>query len=121
MIACEESQVVCKAFRDLGHFAFSCDIVPCSGGRPEWHIQGDCSEVLNGNCSFVTETGDKWWFNKEWDLIIAHPPCTDLAVSGARWFAEKRKDGRQQRAIDFFMMFTDLNCERVAIEILLEL
>lgn len=100
LIACEESQAVCKAFRVKGHEAYSCDIEPCSGGRPEWHIQGDVLPLLE----------------KEWDMIIAFPPCTDLCVSGARWFAEKRADGRQQKSIEFFMRFTKLNCPKVAIE-----
>ncbi len=100
LIACEESQAVTKEFRKLGHDAYSCDIQECSGGHKEWHIKGDVKEVLN----------DKW------DMIIAFPPCTHLAVSGAAWFEEKIADGRQQQGIDFFMMFTDLECERVAIE-----
>ena len=72
LVACEESQEVCKAFRVLGHEAYSCDIEPCSGGHPEWHLQCDALEIIK----------------MRWDLIIAHPPCTDLAVSGAAWFAE---------------------------------
>lgn len=100
LIACEESQEVCKAFRARGHQAFSCDIQECSGGHPEWHIQCNVLDILYDS----------------WDLIIAHPPCTDLAVSGARHFARKRADGRQQKSIDFFMKFTDLDCPRVAIE-----
>ena len=100
LVACEESQAVCKAFRELGHEAYSCDIQECSGGHPEWHIQGDVLPLLK----------------EKWDLIIAHPPCTDLAVSGARWFKQKRENGRQQRSIDFFMEFAKCDCERVAIE-----
>lgn len=100
LIACEESQEVCKAFRALGHEAYSCDIQPCSGGHPEWHLQVDALQMLK----------------IKWDLIIAHPPCTDLAVSGARWFAEKRADGRQQKSIEFFMQFANCTCERIAIE-----
>lgn len=100
LVACEESQEVCKAFRALGHVAYSCDLQDCSGGHPEWHLKGDVR--------------DYWW--RDWDLIIAHPPCTDLASSGARWFAEKRKDGRQQESIAFFLAFTELHCPRVAIE-----
>lgn len=100
LVACEESQAVCKAFRELGHEAYSCDIQGCSGGHPEWHIQGDVLPLLK----------------EKWDLIIAHPPCTDLAVSGARWFKQKREDGRQKRSIDFFMEFAKCDCERVAIE-----
>lgn len=94
LIACEESQEVTKAFRAQGHEAYSCDILPCSGGRPEWHIQGDVIPLLS----------------KKWDMVIAFPPCTDLASSGARWFAEKRSDGRQQKSIEFFMRFTRLDC-----------
>jgi site-specific DNA-cytosine methylase len=100
LIACEESQTVCKAFRAKGHEAYSCDILPCSGGHPEWHIQGDVLEQLD----------------KDWNMIIAHPPCTDLAVSGARHFAKKIADGSQQKSIEFFMKFTDLKCPKVMIE-----
>lgn len=100
LVACEESQEVCKAFRALGHEAYSCDVEPCSGGHPEWHLQCDALEMLK----------------LRWDLIIAHPPCTDLAVSGAKWFAEKRADGRQQAAIDFFMRFINADCEHIAVE-----
>lgn len=101
LVACEESQAVTKAFRALGHKAFSCDILPCSGGHPEWHMQKDVLPLLKLPI---------------WDLIIAHPPCTDLAVSGARHFARKRADGRMQKSIDFFMNFTDLSCRHVCIE-----
>ena len=100
LVACEESQEVCKAFRALGHEAYSCDIEPCSGGHPEWHLQVDALELLK----------------MRWDMILAFPPCTDLAVSGARYFAEKRADGRQQRSIDFFMEFAKADCPRIAIE-----
>ena len=100
LIACEESQAVTIEFRKLDHEAYSCDILPCSGGHPEWHIQGDVIPQLN----------------KEWDIIIAFPPCTHLAVSGARWFQEKRKDGRQQKAIDFFIYIANRDCKKIAIE-----
>lgn len=101
LVACEESQIVCKAFRALGFDAFSCDLLPASGGFPEWHFQQDVRDLLN----------------LEWDLVIAHPPCTDLAVSGARWFSEKRALGIQQKSIDFFMLFTSLDhVKHVAIE-----
>ncbi len=95
LVACEESQVVTKAFRDRGHEAYSCDIIDESGGCPEWHIKADVSSILFDG----------------WDLVIAFPPCTDLAVSGARWFKEKQADGRQQRSINFFMQFTKLECK----------
>ena len=101
LVACEESQSVANAFRDRAQEAYSCDLLPCSGGHPEWHIQGDVVGLLS----------------ERWDLVIAFPPCTDLAASGARYFAEKRKDGRQQASIEFFMRFTDLpHVPRVAIE-----
>lgn len=91
LIACEESQEVCKAFREQGHEAYSCDIQPCSGGHPEWHIYGDCLQIINGRSSFITADGAWHDIDTTLDLIIAHPPCTDLAVSGARHFAQKQK------------------------------
>jgi site-specific DNA-cytosine methylase len=100
LLACEESQAVCKAFRAKGHEAYSCDILPCSGGHPEWHIQGDVLPLLE----------------QKWDMIIAFPPCTDLAVSGARHFARKIADGSQQKSIDFFMRFANAKCDKVCIE-----
>lgn len=100
LIACEESQTVCKAFRARGHEAFSCDLLPCSGGHWEWHFESDVKIQLK----------------KEWDMIIAFPPCTDLCSSGARWFEEKRNNGRQQISIDFFMLFTNHPCKQIAIE-----
>ncbi|ACU61296.1 hypothetical protein [Chitinophaga pinensis] len=114
LVACEESQEVTKAFRKLGIKAFSCDILPCSGGHPEWHIVEDITVVLS-SFRFYTQSKEEVFINK-WDAIIAFPPCTDLAVSGARWFKEKRADGRQQRSVDFFMMFADHPCEMIAIE-----
>ena len=100
LVACEESQAVTIELRRLGHEAFSCDILECSGGHPDWHLQEDVTPLLK----------------QRWDMIIAFPPCTHLAVSGAAWFEQKRKDGRQQEAIDFFMMFANADCERIAIE-----
>lgn len=116
LVACEESQEVCKAFRARGHNAFSCDIQECSGGHPEWHIKGDCLPILGGCCEVHTMDGTSHVIPGKWDLIIAHPPCTDLSVSGARWFAEKQKDGRQQKAIVFFMQMALAECDRVAVE-----
>lgn len=114
LIACEESQEVCKAFRERGHEAFSCDLQTCSGGHPEWHIQGDVLQYINGNCQFFTGG----WHNVSgpWDLLIAHPPCTDLAVSGARWFREKQMDFRQQKACVFFMRMILATAEKIAVE-----
>ena len=100
LVACEESQAVTIEMRRLGHEAYSCDIEPCSGGHPEWHLQGDALELLK----------------MKWDMILAFPPCTHLAVSGARYFEQKRKDGRQQAAIDFFMRFANADCPKIAIE-----
>lgn len=115
LIACEESQRVCKAFRDKGHEAFSCDIIDCSGGHPEWHIKADIWSVLNMNGvkPIVFETCDtlKHVVNFEWDLIIAHPPCTRLCSSGQRWLYTKdeeynaRKRKEQEEGIEFFMKF----------------
>lgn len=116
LIACEESQRVCMAFREKGHRAFSCDILECSGGHPEWHIKGDVLPLLNGHCEFTLQNGQTDRQTDRWDLIIAHPPCTDLCVSGARWFAEKQKDLRQQKAVAFFMHFVLANCDRICIE-----
>src|SRR6478609_2097858 len=100
LVACEESQTVCLAFRKLGHDAYSCDVLPPSGDHPEWHIQDDVLHLLS----------------EPWDLVIAFPPCTHLANSGARWFPEKRADGRQQSAAWFFMQMTRANAPRIAIE-----
>ena len=100
LVACEESQAVTIELRKLGHEAYSCDLEPCSGGHSQWHLQVDALELLK----------------MQWDMIIAFPPCTHLAVSGARYFEEKRKDGRQQCAINFFMMFANADCGKIAIE-----
>jgi hypothetical protein len=100
LVACEESQAVTIELRKLGHEAYSCDLLPCSGGHPEWHIQGDVLEQLNEN----------------WQMMIAFPPCTHLAVSGAAWFEQKRKDGRQKEGIDFFMKIVNAPIEKIAIE-----
>ena len=130
LVACEESQAVCKAFRALGHEAYSCDIQEFSGGHPEWHIRGDVFEILEPESHYMPISEDAeedscivfhtmdghMHFIDWWDIIIAHPPCTDLAVSGARHFARKRADGSQQRSIDLFLAFTKLSCERIAIE-----
>lgn len=116
LVACEESQEVCKAFRERGNNAFSCDLIQCSGGHPEWHIMGDVLYVIGGAVNFVTQDGTQHRIEGKWDLIIAHPPCTDLAVSGARWFPEKQKDMRQQKAVAFFMQMALAECDRIAVE-----
>lgn len=118
LIACEESQSVCKAFRSLGHEAYSCDTQGCSGGHPEWHIQGDAIEAAYG---------------QDWDMMIAHPPCTYLAVSGARWmyhpddkelpFEDRRphpkhphRRQQQAEAMEFVMKLSSAPIPRIAIE-----
>ena len=116
LVACEESQEVCKAFRARGHRAFSCDIQECSGGHPEWHIQGDVLPLLNGNCAFKTSDTHTHTQAGQWDLIIAFPPCTHLSVSGARHFEEKRKDGRQRSGIIFFGEMLSAECDHIAVE-----
>lgn len=122
LVACEESQAVCKEFRRLGHEAYSCDIIECSGGHPEWHIMQDVLPLLNGCCSFKTSDGVTHQLDSKWDLIIAHPPCTRLCNSGQRWLywgdeeyrAKKKKD--QEEAIAFFMEFVNADCDKIAIE-----
>lgn len=121
LIACEESQRVCCAFRSMGHNAFSCDIKPPSGGFPEFHIMGDVLQILNGGC-FVT-MDEKPHNIEKWDLIISHPPCTYLTNTGNKYFnvnvygekAIERKKQREQ-AINFFMEFVNADCEKIAIE-----
>ena len=124
LVACEESQTVCKAFRKRGHEAYSCDIMDCSGGHPEWHIRGDVLPLLNGDCTFMTQDVEdnmenitpNHWIRGKWDLIIAFPPCTHLCVSGARHFEKKRADGRQREGIEFFCKFLNADCEKIIIE-----
>lgn len=117
LIACEESQEVCKAFRALGHEAYSCDIQECSGGHPEWHIKCDVLPLINGNCQFETVDGQKHSVDGKWDLLIAHPPCTELCSSGQRWFTEGKKDYvLQRKAIAFFYRFVMADCDKIAIE-----
>lgn len=116
LVACEESQAVCKAFRARGHEAYSADIQEPSGGHPEWHILGDVLPLIDGDCTFRTMDGQQHRIIGEWDMIIAFPPCTDLAASGARSFARKRADGTQERSKQFFLRFTTATCKRIAIE-----
>lgn len=122
LVACEESQRVTIAFRRRGHNAFSCDIKECSGGCPEYHIKGDVLKVLNGNCEFNTMDGKSHILHSQWDLIIAHPPCTRLCSSGQRWYSfgdetyRVRKLLEREHAIKFFMAFVKANCDCIAIE-----
>lgn len=107
LVACEESQAVTKELRRLGHEAYSCDIQPCSGMHPEWHLQVDALELLK----------------LKWDMIIAHPPCTYLTVTGNRWFNVDRygknaiqRYADRRDAVEFFLQFANANCQRIAIE-----
>jgi hypothetical protein len=102
--------------RRLGHEAYSCDLEECSGGHPEWHIRADAIPILGGHCTVRTTDGQEHRIPDRWDMLIAHPPCTDIANSGARWFPEKQKDFRQQKACVFFMRFILANCDRIAVE-----
>lgn len=132
LVACEESQAVTKELRRLGHEAYSCDIIECSGGHPEWHIMGDALNVLNPEVlfpgelpgiQFFTMDNEYHCFVGKWDMIIAHPPCTYLTVTGNRWFnverygekaIRRRKD--KEEAVKFFMAFVNSDCEKIAIE-----
>jgi len=138
LVACEESQAVTIELRKLGHIAFSCDILDCSGEHPEWHFKDDVLEIMNGwfdsNDVTINNNFDlkfDVWSDKheylykdhkikqigwEWDMMIAFPPCTHLATSGARHFAKKIADGRQQQGIDFFMSLINAPIERIAVE-----
>ena len=105
LVACEESQAVTIELRRLGHEAYSCDLLPCSGGHPEWHIQGDVLKVLNQN----------------WDLLIAHPPCTYLSHAGARWLYPKGvlNEERYKKGMDakeFFMKLYNSNIKHICVE-----
>jgi hypothetical protein len=90
LVACEESQAVTIAMREIGIEAYSCDIIECSGGHPEWHIQQDALPLLNGDCTFRTCDGVEHHVNGRWDMIIAFPPCTYLTVTGNRWLNVER-------------------------------
>lgn len=134
LVACEESQAVTKELRRLGHEAFSCDIIECSGGHPEWHIMQDVLGVLKPRqhtmidwekdyIRFETMDGEVHWIKNRWDMIIAFPPCTYLTVTGNRWFnverygekaIQRHKD--REEAIKFFMAFADADCDKIAIE-----
>ena len=122
LVACEESQRVCEAFRKLGGKAYSCDIMECSGGHPEWHIKQDVLPLLNGNCEFITMDGISHKIVGKWDLIIAHPPCTYMSKAGARFMypvsgqINPDRLEKAMRAKEFFMKFYNADCNRVCIE-----
>lgn len=123
LVACEESQAVCIELRKLGHEAYSADIQECSGGHPEWHILGDVIPIINGDCKFKTMDGVEHEIIGEWDMMIAHPPCTYLTVSANKHYSiDKYGDKARERislredAIKFFMMFANAKCKKIAIE-----
>lgn len=132
LVACEESQAVCKAFRKLGQNAYSCDILPSSGGHPEWHFCHDIATVLD-RTDLTLENGQKANLVREWDIMIGHPPCTYLAVSGAKWYyhpEDKDKPVEERRphpnfpnrakdredGVAFFMSLANADIKRIAIE-----
>lgn len=121
LVACEESQAVTIELRKLGHEAYSCDIIECSGGHPEWHIRWDALALINGRCSFVTSDGELHSIDGAWDMLIAHPPCTYLSNAGARFLYPKgvlneERLAKGLEAKDFFMHFYNADCPRIAIE-----
>lgn len=132
LVACEESQRVCCEFRKLGFNAFSCDLLPCSGGHPEWHFNCDVFEIIK-NKGGILQNGEEVYIKGNWDLMVAHPPCTFLAVSGARWFyhpedkdlpieqrrphprfPNRRKD--QEDGKNFFLALSEVDIPHIAIE-----
>ena len=121
LVACEESQAVTIELRKLGHEAYSCDLIPCSGGHPEWHIQADVIPLLNGFCEFETCDGIKHTTQEKWDMIIAFPPCTKTSNAGARHLYKGGKlnmqryfDGMCGRAL--FETIRHADCDRIAVE-----
>ena len=121
LVACEESQAVTTELRKLGHEAFSCDLIECSGGHPEWHVKGDALALINGNCTFQTMDGVTHTVTGSWDMLIAHPPCTYLSNAGARWLyaGKKLNEERYAQGLEakaFFMAFLTADCPRIAVE-----
>lgn len=124
LIACEESQAICKEFRKLGHEAYSCDLQECSGGHEEWHVQDDALRMINPPVTFVTMDGELHFIDK-WNLIIAHPPCTYLSNAGAarlykkidgRSYVELERLNKGLDAKDFFLKFLNTSADRIAVE-----
>lgn len=123
LVACEESQAVTIELRALGIEAYSCDIIECSGGHPEWHISQDVLPLLNGSCDFKTCDDKPHHIEGKWDIIIGFPPCTYLTVTGNRWFnVERYGEKAIQRQKDrefgiwFFMQIANADCKKIAIE-----
>ncbi|MDE7193749.1 MAG: DNA cytosine methyltransferase [Oscillospiraceae bacterium] len=124
LLACEESQRVTIEMRRLGHTAFSCDLMPCSGGYPEWHIQSDVLPLINGNCEFTTMDGALHSVVGNWDMLIAFPPCTYLTNAGTRHFSvqcnppEKvaAREKLREAAAEFFLKIANADCDKIAVE-----
>lgn len=124
LVACEESQRVCNELRKLGHEAYSCDIIDCSGGHPEWHIKQDVLPLLNGNCRFKTADDTVHNINGQWDMLIAHPPCTYLSNVYTRGHSLKSntleaiasRTIKRIEAMQFFMTIINADCEKIAVE-----
>lgn len=121
LVACEESQAVTIELRRLGHEAYSCDVIECSGGHPEWHIRWDALALVNGRCSFMTCDGELHSIEETWDMLIAHPPCTYLTNAGARhlWKGHQLNQERYEKGMEakeFFMAFLNADCPRIAVE-----
>ena len=119
LIACEESQTVCKAFREKGHEAYSCDIQDCSGGHPEWHILGDAIKVANWNplLRLDLQSGGVLFWDKPWDLIIAHPPCTYLSNSGVCWlYKDESRWEKMRKGAEFFKALLESKCDKICVE-----
>ena len=121
LVACEESQAVTTELRKLGHEAYSCDIIECSGGHPEWHIRWDALALINGNCSFMTGDHELHHIDGKWDMLIAFPPCTYITNAGARHLykggvlnQERYQKGLEAK--EFFMKFYNADCPRIAVE-----
>lgn len=120
LVACEESQRVCNAFRAKGHEAYSCDIEFCSGGHPEWHIWEDVTPLLNGHCEFMTCDG-KTHYVERWDMIIAFPPCTYLSRAGGSNLirngkVDEERLAKGKAAAEFFYKIYNADCPRIVIE-----
>ena len=128
LVACEESQAVTKELRKLGHEAYSCDIIECSGGHPEWHIQGDVLPLLNGSGDreeyFCTADNKSHLLPSRWDMILAFPPCTYLTSAGTRHYSlrmnpewkVRERIAKREEAVKFFLAFANADCDRIAIE-----
>ena len=121
LVACEESQAVTIELRKLGHEAYSCDIEPCSGGHPEWHIKRDVLQLLNGGIAFLGDD-ERWHIVAQWDMILAFPPCTYLSNAGACRLYPRKGILNQERyrkgleAKAFFMQLLNSDCPRIAVE-----